>query len=109
MGSWLSPEGHDCGAIGFMPVAPCAAACWRWGRIEVKPFDDAAFFGKVNDYQVVNTQFGVHLIQVTKRGPTVQNVQLATIVRNIEPSSQTYQQTYSVASKFAAENRDIAH
>ena len=35
------------------------------------------------------------------------NVQLATIVRNIEPSSQTYQQTYSQASKFASENRDL--
>jgi len=73
----------------------------------VKPFDEAAFFGKVNDYQVVTSQFGVHLIQVTKRGNLAKNVQLATIVRNIEPSSQTYQQTYSTASKFAAENRDI--
>ena len=73
----------------------------------VKPFDEAAFFGKVNDYQIVNSQFGIHLIQVTKRGNTTLNVQLATIVRNIEPSSQTYQQTYSVASKFAAENRDL--
>lgn len=73
----------------------------------VKPFDEAAFFGKINDYQVVTSQFGVHVIQVTKRGNTVKNVQLATIVRNIEPSSQTYQQTYSLASKFAAENRDM--
>ena len=73
----------------------------------VKPFDDASFFGKVNDYQVVTSQFGVHLLQVTKRGNTAKNVQLATIVRNIEPSSQTYQQSYSVASKFASENRDI--
>lgn len=73
----------------------------------VKPFDDAAFFGKVNDFQVVSTQFGFHIIQVTKRGNTTLNVQLATIVRNIEPSSQTYQQTYSQASKFAAENRDL--
>ena len=73
----------------------------------VKPFDDAAFFGKINDILVVTSQFGVHIIQVTKRGNTTKNVQLATIVRNIEPSSQTYQQTYSLASKFAAENRDI--
>ncbi|MEI6276748.1 MAG: peptidylprolyl isomerase [Prolixibacteraceae bacterium] len=73
----------------------------------VKPFDEAAFFGKVNDYQVVTSQFGIHLIQVMKRGNTEKNVQLATIVRNIEPSSQTYQQTYSLASKFAAENRDM--
>jgi peptidyl-prolyl cis-trans isomerase D len=80
---------------------------WFKRGVMVKPFDDAAFFGKVNDYQIVSTQFGIHLIQVTKRGNTAPNVQLATIVRNIEPSSQTYQQTYSAASKFAAENRDL--
>ena len=80
---------------------------WFKRGMMVKPFDDAAFFGKVNEYQIVTTQFGVHLIQVTKRGNTALNVQLATIVRNIEPSSQTYQQTYSTASKFAAENRDL--
>ncbi len=73
----------------------------------VKPFDEAAFSGKINEYQIVNSQFGIHLLQVTKRGNTTLNVQLATIVRNIEPSSQTYQQTYSVASKFASENRDL--
>jgi peptidyl-prolyl cis-trans isomerase D len=80
---------------------------WFKRGMMVKPFEDAAFFGKVNDYQVVTSQFGVHLIQVTKRGNTTLNVQLATIVRNIEPSSQTYQQTYSQASKFASENRDL--
>ncbi len=80
---------------------------WFKRGMMVKPFEEAAFFGKVNDYQVVNSQFGIHLIQVTKRGNTAKNVQFATIVRNIEPSSQTYQQTYSAASKFAAENRDL--
>jgi len=71
----------------------------------VKPFEQAAFFGKVNDLQVVNTQFGVHLIQVTKRGPEVKNVQLAIIDRVIAPSSQTYQATYTLASKFVSENK----
>jgi peptidyl-prolyl cis-trans isomerase D len=80
---------------------------WFKRGMMVKPFEDAAFFGKVNEYQVVTSQFGIHLIQVTKRGTTVNNVQIATIVRNIEPSSQTYQQMYSLASKFAAENRDL--
>ena len=73
----------------------------------VKPFDEAIFFGKLNDLQVVKTQFGMHLVQVTGRGKTVPNVQLATIDRLIEPSSQTYQTTYSNASKFASTNQDI--
>ena len=75
------------------------------GRM-VKPFDYAAFYGKVNDLQVVNTQFGVHLLQVIKRGAEVNNVQLAIIDRIITPSSQTYQATYSQASKFVSENQD---
>jgi peptidyl-prolyl cis-trans isomerase D len=79
---------------------------WFRRGMMVKPFEQAAFFGKLNDLQVINTQFGVHLIQVTKRGPTVKNVQLATIDRNIAPSSQTYQATYTLASKFVSENQD---
>ncbi len=72
----------------------------------VKPFDHAAFFGKPNELQVVTTQFGVHLLQVTKRGPLTKNVQLAIIDRTITPSSKTYQEVYSRASKFVSENQD---
>ena len=79
---------------------------WFRRGMMVKPFEEAAFFGKVNDLQVVNTQFGVHLIQVTKRGKTTKNVQLAIIDRVIAPSSQTYQATYTQASKFVSENQD---
>jgi len=79
---------------------------WFRRGMMVKPFEQAAFFGKVNDLQVVNTQFGVHLLQVTKRGPTAKNVQLATIDRIIAPSSQTYQATYTLASKFVSDNQN---
>jgi peptidyl-prolyl cis-trans isomerase D len=79
---------------------------WMRRGMMVKPFEDAAFFGKLNDLQVVKTQFGIHLLQVTNRGKTSPNVQLAIINRNIEPSSQTYQATYTAASKFASENQD---
>jgi peptidyl-prolyl cis-trans isomerase D len=72
----------------------------------VKPFEDAAFFGKINELQIVKTQYGLHLLQVINRGKTVPVVQLAIINRVIEPSSQTYQATYSIASKFASENQD---
>ena len=85
------------GSLGWM----------RRGMTTVKPLEDAAFFGKVNDLQVVKTQFGLHLLQVINRGKTAPNVQLAVINRTIEPSSQTYQATYSAASKFASENQDV--
>ncbi len=79
---------------------------WMRRGMMVKPFEDAAFLGKVNDLQVVKTQFGLHLLQVINRGKTAPNVQLAIINRVIEPSSQTYQATYTAASKFASENQD---
>jgi len=79
---------------------------WMRRGMMVKPIEDAAFFGKVNDLQIVKTQFGIHLLEVTNRGNTAPNVQLAVINRVIEPSSQTYQATYTAASKFASENQD---
>jgi peptidyl-prolyl cis-trans isomerase D len=74
----------------------------------VKEFNDAAFLGKVNEIQQVPTQFGIHIIQVTRKGKTVPNVQLASIERKIEPGSATYQDAYSNASKFVGDNRDLA-
>jgi peptidyl-prolyl cis-trans isomerase D len=80
---------------------------WIRRGMMVKPFEEAVFFGKLNELQVVKTQFGLHLVQVTNRSKTAPNVQLAIINRVVEPSSQTYQATYSAASKFASENQDI--
>jgi len=80
---------------------------WMRRGMIVKPLEDAAFFGKVNEIQVVKTQFGLHLLQVTNRGKTAPNVQLAVINRVIEPSTQTYQSTYTAASKFASENQGV--
>ena len=74
----------------------------------VKPFEEAAFNGEVNKVYTATTQFGVHIIQPTKMGKKVKQVRLATLVRNIEPSTQTYQAVYSQASKFAADNQDYA-
>ncbi len=79
---------------------------WFHRGMMVKTFEDAAFFGNVNDLQIVSSQYGLHLLQVTKRGATEKNVQLAVIERKIEPSSQTIQATYALASKFASENQD---
>ena len=79
---------------------------WFRRGMMVPQFEEAAFMGQINDIQIVGTQFGLHLIQVTKRGATEKNVQLAVIERKIEASSRTIQNTYSVASKFASENQD---
>jgi peptidyl-prolyl cis-trans isomerase D len=79
---------------------------WFRRGMMVKPFEEAAFFGKAGDLQVINTQFGVHLLQVTNRGKAAPNVQLGIITRSITPSSQTIQATYTQASKFVSNNPD---
>ncbi|NQU54459.1 MAG: SurA N-terminal domain-containing protein [Bacteroidetes bacterium] len=70
----------------------------------VKPFEDAAFSNAKNEVTVVASQFGIHIIQTTKRGVETKQVQIANLVRKVEPSTQTYQDIYALASKFAGEN-----
>lgn len=70
----------------------------------VRPFEDAAFSNKVNEVTVVASQYGYHVIQTTARGKLSKQVQVAFLVRNVVPSTQTYQDAYALASKFAGEN-----
>jgi peptidyl-prolyl cis-trans isomerase D len=70
----------------------------------VKPFEDAAFNNEKNEVTVVISQFGIHIVQTTKRGKETKQVQIANLVRKVEPSTRSYQDIYSQASKFAGEN-----
>jgi len=70
----------------------------------VKPFEIAAFNNKINEVTIVPSQFGLHIVQTTKRGKETRQVQVAYLVRNVIPSTQTYQNVYAQASKFAGEN-----
>lgn len=70
----------------------------------VKPFEEAAFSNKVNEITIVQSQFGIHLVQTTDRGKASRQVQIAYLVRNVTPSTQTYQNVYAKASEFAGKN-----
>jgi peptidyl-prolyl cis-trans isomerase D len=70
----------------------------------VKPFEDAAFNNARNEVTVVASQFGIHIVQTTRLGIETKQVQMANLVRIVEPSTKTYQDTYALASKFAGEN-----
>ncbi len=73
------------------------------GRM-VRPFNDAAFSSKRNQIKIVKTQFGVHILQVTKLSKRVKKVQLAIVDKKVEPSNKTTQMAYAKARKFAGNN-----
>ncbi len=70
----------------------------------VEPFEEAAFNNEVNQVSIVVSQFGIHIVQPTDRGQLTRQVQVAYLVRNVVPSTQTYQNVYAKASEFAGNN-----
>jgi peptidyl-prolyl cis-trans isomerase D len=70
----------------------------------VKPFNDACFNGKIGDMPIVESQFGVHLIEITGKGVDARKVLISYLDRILEPSTKTFQQIYQKASAFAGQN-----
>ena len=77
---------------------------WFGRGMMVKPFEDAAFNNKVNEVTIVPTQFGLHIVQTTRRGALSRQVQVAVMERTVTPSTLTNQSVYALASKFVSEN-----
>jgi len=70
----------------------------------VKPFNDASFEGEIGEIQLVESQFGFHIIEVMEKGQAVKKVKRAILSRKVEPSSGTYHDIYSRAIEFAGKN-----
>ena len=81
---------------------------WFKDGVMVKPFNDAAFNGKVGEVQKVTSQFGTHILIVTKKSAPVEKALLATVSRTVEASNTTHRNTYTAASKFRADSPDQA-
>lgn len=77
---------------------------WFTEGTMVKPFNDACFSGKKGDIVLVESQFGLHIIQIQDKGAPTKKVQVAILERNVVPSSKTYQKIYQQASEFAGLN-----
>lgn len=77
---------------------------WFRANQMVSPFSDTCFAAKVGEYKTVVTQYGLHIVQVTEKAKSEKKVKIAILGRKLEPSSETYQQTYAMASKFAGNN-----
>lgn len=78
---------------------------WFTEGTMVKVFNDACFNGKKGDMPVVTSQFGVHLIEITDQTPAVRKLLLAVVDKPIEPSTQTYEKAYNLASTFSINNK----
>jgi peptidyl-prolyl cis-trans isomerase D len=72
----------------------------------VAPFEQAAFANAKNEVSVAVSQFGIHVVQTTDRGKLSKQARVAFLVRNVQPSTRTYQDIYAQASKFASSNTD---
>jgi peptidyl-prolyl cis-trans isomerase D len=79
----------------------------KFGRGQmVKPFEDACFNGAVGALQIVESDFGWHLIEVT--GKNFPYTKIAQIDRAIEPSSKTIKGAYALAKEFSINCSDTA-
>jgi len=67
----------------------------------VAEFNEVCFTATKGDLTIVQTQFGVHLVQVTKKSRNVKKVKIVYIDRVVEPSSETYHEYYTQAARFA--------
>ena len=67
----------------------------------VDEFNEACFTSNRGDLSVVTSQFGVHLIEVTKTSRKAKKVKIAYIDRVVEPSTETFNTYYSQAAQFA--------
>lgn len=81
---------------------------WFVDEMMVPSFNEFVQNNKVGTIGLVESDFGYHIIKVTDRTKPVAKVRLATITHNVTPSTQTYQDVFAEASKFATENKSKA-
>jgi len=80
---------------------------WFASGMMVPQFENACFRAEKNQLVKVQTQFGFHLIKVNEQSKKSLQYQLAVVEREIIASSQTYQNLYTEASKFAANAQNL--
>ncbi len=67
----------------------------------VAEFNEVCFTANKGDLTIVQSEFGIHLIEVTKKSRNVKKVKIAFVDRIVEPSSETHHSYYTQAAQFA--------
>ena len=75
---------------------------WFKEGVMVQQFNDACFSSPDNELKVVETQFGIHLIQVTNNSKLSKRYKIAYIDRNVSASTETYNNYYTQAAQFVS-------
>ncbi len=75
------------------------------GNPNFDPFFKAGLELKTNEMKVVETRIGYSIFKLTDKSKSVAKVKAAVLTRAIEPSNQTFQDTYMKASTFAGQNK----
>jgi peptidyl-prolyl cis-trans isomerase D len=78
---------------------------WFGQGVMVPAFDKACFEGRKGEMRIVETQFGVHLIEITDKREK-DEINLLVIKRAIEPSKSTFDDSYDIASVFSINNNN---
>jgi peptidyl-prolyl cis-trans isomerase D len=77
---------------------------WFGPGMMVQQFNDACFAAKKGDVLTVETQFGIHIVQVNDIGAASRQVKVAYVIKKVEPSTKTTQMVYTKANEFANKN-----
>jgi len=75
---------------------------WFKERTMIKAFSDSCFAAKKGDVKIVETQYGIHIVQIVDQSPKVKKVKVGFLVKYIEPSNETDNNYYNKASTFAS-------
>ncbi len=66
----------------------------------VPEFSNPLMDARVGEVIVLETGYGIHIVELTHKAPLVRRAQVATIRYKVDPSSATQQEIYAQASKF---------
>ena len=66
-------------------------------------FNEVCFTSDIDELNIIETQFGVHLVQVMDKSKAIKKYKVAYIDRAVTPSTETYNNYYTEAAQFVSQ------